>query len=235
MTPFEGISAKVGAENIKYSLGVTSHKQLPLLGTQLRSPSGKRGATFRAFTDPPAVETRHAVDETHVETTSLFFADYYHPSITDPLWWAEIEGIFAPDQDGDYDFGLSVFGTGKLFIQGNLIIDNESTQQGGDSFYGSGTIEEVGTVRLKAGIDYTLKILYASAPTSKLTGHGETAFRGGGLRLGGSRRINLEEEIQAAVEVAAKADQVIICAGLNVSIDCSSVKFLNSADLNKTV
>lgn len=231
VTPFAGIASKVGAENIKYSLGVTSHKLLPLLETQLRTLAGEKGFTFRAFTEPPSVKTRQAVDETHVDTTSLFFADYYHPCIKDPLWWAEVEGIFTPDQDGDYDFGLTVYGTGKLFIDGDLIVDNESKQQAGDSFYGTGTIEEIGTMSLKEGKDYALRILYASAPTSKLTAQGETAFRGGGLRLGGSRRINPDEEIQAAVEIAAKADQVIVCAGLNVTINSFCFELMKFADL----
>ena len=231
VTPFAGILAKVGAKNMKYSLGVTSHKQLPLLENQLRTPTGEMGITFRAFIEPPSVKTRQTVDEFQVNTTLLFFADYYHPRIIDPLWWAEVEGIFTPDQDGDYDFGLSVYGTGSLFIQGDLIIDNESKQRAGDSFYGTGTLEEIGTVRLKAGENYTLKILYASAPTSKLTGHGETAFRGGGLRLGGSRRISFDEEIQAAVEIATEVDQVIVCAGLNVMINSFHFALVKPADL----
>lgn len=210
----------MGIENTKYSLGVSSHKDLPLLGKNLRTLPGEKGVTFRAFIDPPSVEIREAVDEFRLDTTSLFFADYYHPSIQEELWWAEIEGIFTPDQDGDYDFGLTVYGTATLFIEGHLIIDNETNQQPGDSFFGSGTIEEIGTTNLKAGKDYMLRILFASAPTSKLSRAGETSFRGGGIRLGGARKITEDVEIQAAVHIAAQVDQVVICAGLNVTTLC---------------
>lgn len=217
VTPYEGILANMGIENTKYSLGVSSHKELPILGTHLRTVSGEKGVTFRAFIVPPSVKAREAVDEVRLDTTALFFADYYHPNIQQELWWAEVEGIFTPDQDGDYDFGLTVYGTALLFIEGRLIIDNETKQQPGDSFFGSGTIEEIGTTNLKAGKDYMLRVLYASAPTSKLSRPGETAFRGGGLRLGGVRKITEETEIQAAVHMAGQVDQVIICAGLNVT------------------
>lgn len=228
MTPYEGILAHMGIENTKYSLGASSHKELPLLGTHLRTPSGENGVTFRAFIEPPSVAFRGAVDEIRLETTSLFFADYYHPSIREELWWAEVEGIFTPDQDGDYDFGLTVYGTAKLFIEGHLIIDNETKQQPGDSFFGSGTIEEIGTTKLKAGKDYLLRVLFASAPTSKLSRPGETSFRGGGLRLGGVRKISEEVEIQAAVHLAAQVDQVVICAGLNVTTLCFFFKNMDS-------
>ena len=221
MTPYEGILAYTGIENTKYSLGASSHKELPLLGTHIRTISGEKGVTFRAFIEPPSVELREAVDVLRLDTTALFFADYYHPSIREELWWAEVEGIFTPDQDGDYDFGLTVYGTAKLFIEGHLVIDNETKQQPGDSFFGSGTIEEVGTMNLKAGNDYLLRVLWASAPTSKLSRPGETSFRGGGLRLGGVRKITGEIEIEAAVQIAAQADQVVICAGLNVKTLCS--------------
>lgn len=211
----------MGIENIKYSLGVSSHKDLPLLGAHLRTLSGEKGVTFRAFTEPPLVKIREAVDEVRLDSSSLFFADYYHQSIQEDLWWAEVEGIFTPDQDGDYDFGLTVYGTGTLFIEGQLIIDNETKQRPGDSFFGSGTIEEIGTKNLKAGKDYTLRVLYASAPTSKLSRPGDTSFRGGGIRLGGARKITEEVEIQAAVHIATQVDQVVICAGLNVILLCS--------------
>ena len=217
VTPYEGISAKVGTENIKYRLGAYSHKDLPLLGPQLKTRSGEKGVTFRAFTEPPSVETRQAVEEIHLDDTSIFLADYYHPRLEDPLWWAEIEGIFTPELDGDYDFGLAVFGTGTLSLGGKLIVDNETKQQAGDSFFGSGTIEEIGTMTLNAGQDYMLKVLYASAPTSKLSRIGEISFRGGGIRIGGARKVNAHDELQAAVELAAEVDQVVVCAGLNVT------------------
>ncbi|MCJ1300592.1 hypothetical protein MMC08_003389 [Hypocenomyce scalaris] len=209
VTPYEGISAKVGTENIKYRLGAYSHKDLPLLGPQLKTRSGEKGVTFRAFTEPPSVETRQAVEEIHLDDTSIFLADYYHPRLEDPLWWAEIEGIFTPELDGDYDFGLAVFGTGTLSLGGKLIVDNETKQQAGDSFFGSGTIEEIGTMTLNAGQDYMLKVLYASAPTSKLSRIGEISFRGGGIRIGGARKVNAHDELQAAVELAAEVDQVV--------------------------
>ncbi|MCJ1464598.1 hypothetical protein MMC07_003211 [Pseudocyphellaria aurata] len=215
VSPYEGILANMGIENTKYSLGVSSHKDLPLLGKHLRTHSGEKGVIFRAFVEPPSVEIRGAVDEVRLDTTSLFFGDYYHPRIQEELWWAEVEGIFTPDQDGDYEFGLTVYGTATLFIEGHLIVDNETKQQPGDSFFGSGTIEEIGTTKLKAGKDYTLRILWASAPTSKLSRPGETAFRGGGLRLGGTRKIREDVEINAAVHIAAQVDQVVLCAGLN--------------------
>ena len=53
---FDGIIAKVGAENVRHSLGTYCHKELPLLGAKLKTPSGKTGVVFRAYNDPPSVK-----------------------------------------------------------------------------------------------------------------------------------------------------------------------------------
>ncbi|MCJ1387416.1 hypothetical protein MMC18_000259 [Xylographa bjoerkii] len=215
VSPFEGISAKVGPDNIKYCLGAYAYKNLPSIGSQLKSLSGEKGITFRAFTEPPSEKSRQAVDELHLDDTDLKFVDYYHPKLNDPLWWAEIDGIFTPEHSGEYEFGLSVYGTATFSIDGKMVIDNETKQRAGGALYGNGTIEELGTIALEAGRDYAVKIYFASAPSSKVPAMSETSFRGGGLRLGGARKVNADEEIQAAAKLAGEVDQVVICAGLN--------------------
>ncbi|MCJ1283038.1 hypothetical protein MMC26_002365 [Xylographa opegraphella] len=215
VTPFEAISAKVGTDKIKYCLGAHSYKNLPSIGSQLKSLSGEKGITFRAFTEPPSSKSRQAVDELHLDDTDLKFVDYYHAKLTEPLWWAEIDGVFTPELDGEYEFGLSVYGTATFSIDGKMVIDNETEQRAGGALYGNGTIEEIGTITLQAGRDYAVKIYFASAPASKVPAMSETSFRGGGLRLGGARKVNADEEIKAAAKLAGEVDQVVICAGLN--------------------
>lgn len=45
----------------------------------------------------------------------IFFIDYSYPKLA-PIWYADAEGIFTPKESGLYDFGLSVQGTGCLYI-----------------------------------------------------------------------------------------------------------------------
>jgi beta-glucosidase len=148
----------------------------------------------------------------------MYLVDYYHPKLTEDLYWAEVEGYYTPDEDGDYEFGLTVHGTGKLYLDDEILVDNETDQRSGGSFFNVGTVEEVGVKTLKAGITYKLKVEYASGATSKLTdADGVVSFGGGGIRIGGARVIDSKEEIRKAVELAKSVDQVILCVGLNVS------------------
>jgi beta-glucosidase len=216
VTPFAGISAKVA--NPKHSIGCYSHHLLPLLGPSLRTADGRVGVTFKAFTEPAYISKRQPVDVIHLSNTYMYLVDYYHPKLTEDLYWAEIEGYYTPDEDGDYEFGLTVHGTGKLYLDDELLVDNETVQRSGESFFNVGTVEEIGVKQLKAGITYKLKVEYASGVTSKLTdADGVVSFGGGGIRIGGARVIDSVVEIRNAVELAESADQVILCVGLNVS------------------
>lgn len=216
ITPFDGIRAK--AESIRYTVGCYSHQLLPLLGPQLRTSDGKIGVLFKAFTSPATVADRAPVDVLHLVDTNSYLVDYYHPKLTEDLYWAEVEGFYIPDQEGDYEFGLTVFGTGKLYLDDELLIDNETVQRSGGSFFNVGTVEETGLKHLEAGRSYRLKVEFASGVTSKIRdADGVVSFGGGGIRIGGARVINPEEEIRNAVELAKEVDQVVLCVGLNVS------------------
>lgn len=216
VTPFDGISAK--AKDVKYSVGCYSHQMLPLLGQNLRTSDGEVGVIFRAFTDPIEVRNRQAVDEIHLVSTNMYLVDYYHPKLTEDLYWADVEGFFTPDEDGDYEFGLTVFGTGKLYIDDELLIDNETVQQSGGSFFNVGTVEETGVKCLTAGKTYKVTVTFASGVTSKLVdADGVVSFGGGGIRIGGAPVIDAKAEIEKAVELARTVEDVILCVGLNVS------------------
>jgi len=197
---------------------------LPLLGSSLRTAEGAVGVTFKAFIDPASIKSRKPVDVLHTVDTNMYLVDYYHPKLTEDLYWAEVEGFFTPDEDGDYEFGLTVFGTGKLYLDGEMLIDNETVQKSGGSFFNVGTVEETGIKYLRAGVTYKLLVEFASGVTSKLTGtDGVVSFGGGGIRIGGARVIDAQEEIRKAVDVAKIVDQVVLCVGLNVSCKIPSI------------
>lgn len=161
---------------------------------------------------------RTLLDELHVDNTSIFLADWTHPQVENSLYYADSEGTLTPEEDGIWDFGLAVHGTAQLFIDGELVVDNLTHQRSGNSFFGSGTVEERGSIDLKAGRRYNFLVRFGSAPTSNYKmPSGVAPLNGGGLNFGGSPRINPKAEIQKAVKLAKEVNQVVICAGLNVS------------------
>ncbi|KAJ9141702.1 Beta-glucosidase [Pleurostoma richardsiae] len=211
VTPFDGISEKLSSTP-GYAVGAYSHKMLPLLGTSLKSSSGKPGMKMRAYNEPPSVASREVADEIDIEKTDMLLVDYYNPKIKTDTWYADFEGSFVAEEDGAWEMSLVVSGTAKLFVNGELIVDNETNQVLGDAFFGQGTREEKGTLQVKKGETYSVKVTFGSAATSKIPG---IIFGGGALRIGGCKVIDAQKEIEHAAALAKDADQVIICAGLN--------------------
>lgn len=214
VTPFDGISSKGG--DVQYSTGCYAHKMLPNLGPQVKTSSGKTGVVFKVFTSPPTDTDRLPVDIIEIADTYMQLTDYKHHAVTENLWWAEVEAYFTPGESCEYEFGLTVHGTAKLYVDGELLVDNETEQRRGGSFFNVGTVEETGTKHVEAGKTYKVLVQWASGVTSKLAeADGVVSFGGGGLRVGGARVIDVDEEIKKAVELAKTVDQVVLCVGLN--------------------
>lgn len=214
ITPLEGIKNSCTG-GVSFSQGVYGHKELPLLGDQLKTEDGRPGYIFSVFTEPSSNKRRKAVDILHMKSSSAFLMDYKHPEINSDLYYITMEGIFEPMESGIYDFGLTVAGTGELFIDGEKVVDNKKNQRQGTSFFGIGTPEECGSKYLEANKRYHILVDYGTAPTSNLKLHGVVSFGPGGLRVGGCKRIDAEGAMQEAVDLAANFDQVIVCVGLS--------------------
>ncbi|KAG6817889.1 hypothetical protein H0H87_001721 [Tephrocybe sp. NHM501043] len=119
---------------------------------------------------------------------------------------------FTPDQDGDWEFGLSLAGQGNLFIDQKLVIDL-SDPVPGDSFFGLGTPDVRAHVKdLKAGQTYDLEIRLSNA---QFAARGSPFVCWGGVRLGAMHQIKEEDGIAEAVQLAKEADAAVLVIGLN--------------------
>lgn len=170
--------------------------------------------TMSVYNEAPTEADRQKTDSIDLLKTELLLVDYYNPKLKSTLWYADFEGSFVADEDAKWELGLVVCGTAKLFVNGELIIENATVQRQGDAFFGSSTVEEKGFLDVKKGEKYAVKVEFGSAATSKLAGN-NVLFGGGTLRVGGCKVIDPKKEIARAAELARTADQVIICAGLN--------------------
>lgn len=75
------------------------------------------------------------------------------------------------------EFGLSLVGKGRIFVDGRLALDNgwTTTQTRGQTFYGLGTIEEICEVEVIQDRVYEIRVEYTNHPTitdSAKTGNG---------------------------------------------------------------
>lgn len=206
VTPLEGVSAK--CDQVSFAEGLQAYKFLPLLGSEIRTLGGKPGFTFRAYDKSTAATDRRLLDELHLTSSDMFIADYEVPNYDSSIIYVDIDGIFTPEADGRYDFGLTVQGTGVLFLDGKLLIDNSKDQRPGTAFFGGGTVEETASVNLKRGKPYSLRAEFGTAAASQ-------GFGKGGIRLGCCKYIENEEAIRQAAKLASEVEQVVVVAGLN--------------------
>ena len=213
ISPLDGIRKQV--PEAKYALGAPAWKALPLMTRLTKTNDGEEGLTMTVFLDPPSVTTRKAVDEVFVNKSDILLVDYKQNLIKGFLYWIELNGTFTPEQTTDYDFSMSCAGTGKIFVNGECVVDNETKQRPGNSFFGAGTAEEIGRMRLEEGKTYDIKVTFGTLPTMTFSTPGTTGFGAGGLRVGLERKAEIKTEIERAVQLAKEVDQVILCAGLN--------------------
>ncbi|KAH7409759.1 putative beta-glucosidase I [Cadophora sp. MPI-SDFR-AT-0126] len=209
----EAIRFKCG--DVRYAEGPFSHLEFSLLDGIITDTNGDAGFTFRSYLDPPEVDARECIDTMYVKTTKFFLADYSPSRLKSSLFWAEMEACLTPNKSGQWEFGLSTYGTARLFIDGVEVIDNATRQEPGNSFLGAGTKEVMGAITLCAGQKYKLLITFGSAPTSRLIRQGDVTIRKGGVRFRGGPQTVVDEAIEEAMEVARNAEQVVIVAGLN--------------------
>lgn len=213
VTPLEGIEKQASA-GVDFAQGVYGHQSLPTIGKLLRSVDGRNGFTMKVYNEPPEADERHLIEERLLTDSMIFFLDYQHPKLA-KIWYADSEGVFVPEESGLYDFGLCVQGTARLYIDDELVVSNVENQRSGPSFLGSGTLEETGAKELIAGKSYKVLVRWGSAKTSKLKAPGVVDFGHGGFRFSGCKRLDPEESMKQAAELARKADQVVLFAGLS--------------------
>jgi beta-glucosidase len=187
---------------------------LPLLGFSTQSKKGNQGMTMKIFNEGPEVFDRTPFHELELLKTDSFLVDYHHPNLKSELFYATLEGSMVAEEDCTYEIGLVVCGSGNLYVNNELAIQNTTKQTLGSAFFGCGTVEEKSFVKMEKGKTYEIKVEFGSTPTSKLADQA-ILVRGGAIRIGGCKVIDPQAEIQRAAALAKEADQVIICAGLN--------------------
>jgi beta-glucosidase len=211
VTPFEAIKERAKAE-VYFSQGIYNHFELPLLGAQMRTKSGKIGYDMLIYSGPPgATPIRKLLDSYELLNSCGFFFNYPDKSLRE--FSIDIEGSFTPEKTGTFDFGLSVQGTANLYVDGALVIDNTKQQKKADGFFRNGTVEEVGSMHVKAGRSYQILCRWDSPKVSSVLGTDDQAFKPGNIRLGGCHRLDIDEAISSAAELASKIDQVVVLAG----------------------
>ncbi|WVQ84780.1 hypothetical protein IAT38_006937 [Cryptococcus sp. DSM 104549] len=218
VSPLKGIQAEAGPSvEVVYAAGCDAHKLTPLLGDDLVNAEGKPGFDI-SFFNHPLSQPSPAIHSLTTTNSNMFFND----NLPDELYkacYARVTGTFTPTRTGIYEFGCGALGTVDLYVDDVLLIDNSTAPVPGELFYGKGSREETAEIHLEAGVEYAIRLDYAS-PSAGTAFVGPLALSSrGGVRFGGYLKLSPEENLSEAVELAKGADVVVLVAGLNAEFE----------------
>ncbi|PBK67496.1 glycoside hydrolase family 3 protein [Armillaria solidipes] len=220
ITPFDGIAKALGDNvEVTYGEGARGYKTLPTLDYELFTDNGERGwiGTWHSHEDNESMTPLYDPIETrHIDETRIFISTSAPKGIT-RKWTMKLRGYLKPrTRDVDFEFGLTVAGRAKLYVDGNLVIDNWKRQRRGQSFFGSGTEEETGIYPLKANTKHEIYVEFCNVRGPADGDEDEAVMdSNAGVRLGGTEVEDPDVLLENAVQLAKEADVVIAIVGLN--------------------
>ena len=150
-SPWEGlVSNKPKDVELEYALGAKTAKYLPLLNEDFTCLDGSPGFDIRHYAVIGGAQAGRPTVAERLDVSDLNMADFGHPDLAKE-WFTEIEAVFTPQIDGEYEFGLCVTGQGWVWVDGEKVVDNSEGKGMGTSYFGCGTEEIRGTINVKKG------------------------------------------------------------------------------------
>ncbi|KAK8861708.1 hypothetical protein IAR55_002531 [Kwoniella newhampshirensis] len=215
-TPYAGLASNApDSIDLSYSLGAITAKFLPILDSDYTAPDGSRGFELRHY--PIDDDGKQASEPGYIEirdSSDMLMADFVHPALGNHFF-TELNAVFTAPETVECEFGLAVTGTGRLWVDGELVIDNSKDQERGSLFFGCGTTEKKGTFKVEKGKKYKLRVLHDSRSAVVAEGGESTPFSAKGLRVGAFKVFDPDQAIKDAASLAASSDVAVVVAGLN--------------------
>ncbi|THH14189.1 hypothetical protein EW146_g6124 [Bondarzewia mesenterica] len=204
---------------VTYSEGARAFMTLPSLDFDIFTETGERG-WIGTWHKHESDESMNALDEpleTHLIDETRIFVSLSAPGGLTRRWTLKLRGQLRPrPYDTDFEFGLSVAGRAKLYVDDRLVIDNWTHQRRGGAFFGSGSQEEKGIVHLTANKAHSVYVEFCNVRGPADGDPDETVSDpNSGVRLGGAEVRDPDELMADAVRLASEADAVIAIVGLN--------------------
>ncbi|ETW84195.1 glycoside hydrolase family 3 protein [Heterobasidion irregulare TC 32-1] len=220
VSPYDGIvNALPKSIEVTYSEGARAFKTMPSLDFDLFTEGGERGwiGTWHKHEHDESMTPMDEPFVTRLIDETRIFVSLSAPQGITRRWTLRLRGQLLPrPYDTDFEFGLSVAGRAKLFVDGQLVIDNWTRQRRGDAFFGSGSAEEKGIVHLKANEGHSVYVEFCNVRGPADGDEDETVMDANpGVRLGGAEVRDPDTQMEEAVRLASEADVVIAVVGLN--------------------
>ncbi len=196
VSPLDGIRNRAGKNiQVDYVPGCLIHKSLPAPAPEtLSNADGRLGLNLSLFNG-----TEPVGDPVYTQVTPFVEYGWFYvsvPNVNQESFSMVQEGFFTPKESGLHKLALGSMGWSKLFFDGKLLIDHSH-----DSDMGRELITEI---QLEGGKAYPIRIEYYWK--------GDPRWRS--VKFG-HLSPQSKDPIGDAVELAKKADIVILVASLN--------------------
>ena len=201
--PLDGIQAALSDQvEINYAKGCHTYKFLPAIPSNLfKENDGFKVEFFNGQ------EFEGSPIETKILKGNKFWAmggfgldivaQSERPSLS-----VRFTGELEPEFSGEYDFEIFSIGPSRLTMNDAVLIDNWTSQDPGDAFFGMGSAPRRGKINLEKGKSYSLEVEYKW----------EGRFPAVQIGMQAPDQFNLMEE---AATIAQDADAVILIVGTN--------------------
>jgi len=198
--PLEGLKTGLPACDFVYEPGCTNYKYIPLFDPKrVQIPNRDTCGFYKeSFADDSF--SGEAISGEIVMTSRLFLLETDGASA--PAM--RLTGDYTPEFEGPHIFGITSAGRARIYVDGELLVDNWNDTEIGDSFFGFGTTEKRGEIHLSPDRAYRIVVEYATAPVSLVAG---VQF--------GVTPVLPDDAIDRAVTAAQAADDVILVVGSN--------------------
>ncbi|KAL0580048.1 hypothetical protein V5O48_001983 [Marasmius crinis-equi] len=230
VSPYDGIvnALKELGEgvDVTYSEGAATYLITPTLDYELFTADGRQGwlGSWYSHTSDDSMEPldKPLKADQHIDETRCFISDAYPAELTF-RWTLKLKGYLKEaSEDELWEFGLISAGRAKLYIDGELVIDNWTVQRRGTAFFGSGSEEERGKFLKKKGVKHEVLVEFCNvrAPAPESGDIDEVVMDSNpAIRLGGCPVASDDELMSSAVQLAKEADVVIAVVGINAEIE----------------
>ncbi|KAF2435798.1 hypothetical protein EJ08DRAFT_289581 [Tothia fuscella] len=209
ISPLDGIEAAFGGE-VVYAQGCENPKWLPLASKYCETASGEQGVIVEFYKGDRFKGNPISIQ--HKRTTDLYLWDSAPKNVL-PDYSFKVKTIIKPFTSGIHTLGFSSVGPGRLFVNGQLFIDNWNWTEEGEAMFDDSE-DVLRSTYLEAGVAVNILIESTSEvrPVSKIPLVGEHGY--GGCRIGYQEEIKVDLQAQA-VEAAKDADVAVVIIGLD--------------------
>jgi beta-glucosidase len=204
VSPLQGIRQRLGdAVAVRYAQGGAAYRQMPQLDPAwLAAPEGATKGGFQVtFYNSLEPGENPVLTQFQPRSQFLWMGDI-GAEVNESAFSARLEGTLLPPASGLFTLGISAMGLCRLYLGGELLLDNWTETRPGEGMMGMGTAPVTAEVRLTEGEPVQIVAEYSR----------QNAPIVAGLRIG-LLPPQPADPIAEAVVIARVADAAIVVVG----------------------